>query len=252
MKNNKFMFTLQRGKTCQTSNGFTFSLPTITAKHYSIMNEVKTTNMKLPKYHSIDTEKLQILSDNLGKSGIYCFTNTINGKRYLGSSNNLRIRLLQYFNTNYLLRNTCMPICWALLKHGYSNFSLEILEFCKSEYLLIREKHFIDLLKPAYNISQDPSAPMSGLTHSDETRKKMSDTHKKIDNSGRFKTGENNPNYGKLITVEVFDLELNTKTTFGSISEAARALNINQKTISNYFIRNQKKPYKGRYVFTKI
>jgi excinuclease UvrABC nuclease subunit len=205
--------------------------------------------MKLPKYHNIDTEKLQILSDNIGKSGIYCFTNTINGKRYVGSSNNLRIRLLQYFNTNHLLKNTSMPICRALLKHGYSNFSLEILEFCKSEYLLIREKHFIDLLKPAYNISQDPSAPMSGLTHSDETRKKMSDTQKKIENSGRFKTGEY---YGKLITVEVFDLELNTKTTFGSISEAAKALSICSSSIRSYFCKNQQKPYKDRYIFKKV
>jgi group I intron endonuclease len=227
--------------------------------------------MKLPKYHNIDTEKLQILSDNLGKSGIYCFTNTINGKRYVGSSNNLRIRLLQYFNTNYLLRNTSMPICRALLNHGYSNFSLEILEFCKSEYLLIREKHFIDLLKPAYNISQDPSAPMSGLTHSDETRKKMSDTHKKIDNSVKFKTGEDNPMFGKTgkdhpmfgkprasgagsapQKIEVFDQKTNLTTTFDSISEAAKALSISSSSIRSYFCKNQQKPYKDRYIFKKV
>jgi len=30
------------------------------------------------------------------------FTNKINGKRYIGSSDNLRRRFIQYFNTNHL------------------------------------------------------------------------------------------------------------------------------------------------------
>ena len=45
-----------------------------------------------------------------------------NGKRYIGSSENLRVRFLQYFNTNHLLSNTSMSIYRALFKHGHSNF----------------------------------------------------------------------------------------------------------------------------------
>ena len=41
--------------------------------------------MKLPKYNNADTCKAQILSENTNKSGIYMWTNSINGKRYLGS-----------------------------------------------------------------------------------------------------------------------------------------------------------------------
>jgi group I intron endonuclease len=52
--------------------------------------------------------------------------NLINGKRYVGSSDNLKRRFSEYLNVNYLLRNTCMNIWKALLKHGYSNFSLTI------------------------------------------------------------------------------------------------------------------------------
>ena len=82
-----------------------------------------------PKYYlNSDTSKAQILSENKNKSGIYMWTNNINNKRYIGSSENLRARFLQYFNTNYLLRNTSMYICRALFKDGYSNFSLIILE----------------------------------------------------------------------------------------------------------------------------
>ena len=56
------------------------------------------------------------------------WTNNINNKRYIGSSQNLRARFLKYFNTNDLLSNTSMYICRALFKDGYCNFSLTILE----------------------------------------------------------------------------------------------------------------------------
>jgi hypothetical protein len=52
--------------------------------------------------------------------------------------------------------------------------------------------------------------------------------------------------------IEVFDLQENTTTSYNSVSETARALNINQARIVMYFSRNQKKPYKGRYTFQKV
>jgi hypothetical protein len=52
--------------------------------------------------------------------------------------------------------------------------------------------------------------------------------------------------------IQVIDLKLNTTITYTSFSEAAKALNISQQTISGYFNRNQKKPIKGRYVIRKI
>lgn len=39
---------------------------------------------------------------------------------------------------------------------------------------------------------------------------------------------------------------------YSSIREAARALNIRDIRISEYFNREQSKPYKKRYVFTKL
>jgi group I intron endonuclease len=117
-----------------------------------------------------------------------------------------------------------------------------------------------------------------GKNLSDEVRKKMSDTAKKIDNPGRFKAGENHPpallfsnyysrnscekrrvNYGKpklagsgtpAQAIEVFDNKTNQTTNFESIAEAARILDIRWEAIKNYLARNQQKPYKGRYNFT--
>jgi hypothetical protein len=89
--------------------------------------------MKLAKYNNMYIEKPRILKENRGKSGIYMFKNIINGKRYIGSSENLSRRLGEYLSTNYLSRNTCMIICRAFIKYDYSNFSLTILEYCEPD-----------------------------------------------------------------------------------------------------------------------
>ena len=90
---------------------------------------------------------------------------------------------------------------------------------------------------------------MSDRTHSDATKIIMSDAKK----------GENHPNYGQKVegsgspsqAIEVTDIKNNTTISYDSISEAARALNINKSVIASYFIRNQQKPYKGLYTFNK-
>ena len=113
-------------------------------------------------YSNAEAEKDKILKDNKNKSGIYMWKNQINDKKYIGSSQNLRKRFQEYFNTNHLLINISMNICKALEKHGHSNFSLTIIEYCSPDKCLIREKHYWNLFKPEYNIAQDPTAPFSG------------------------------------------------------------------------------------------
>jgi len=63
----------------------------------------------IKSYSNAEADKAKILSDNKNKSGIYKFKNFKNGERYIGSSENLRARFRlrqQYFNVNYLFRNT--------------------------------------------------------------------------------------------------------------------------------------------------
>jgi predicted GIY-YIG superfamily endonuclease len=193
-------------------------------------------------------DKIIILSNNKGKSGIYMFKNLINGKQYIGSSENLRRRFYEYFSPNYLIRNNSMYICRALRKYGLENFLLEILEYCEPSQCIEREKHFIKLFSPAYNIVQDPTAPpMAGRKHSPETIEKIS--------------GENHHMFGKARPlgsgspsqkVKVFDQKTNKTTTHDSISEAAKSLSISSSSIRSYFCKNQQKPYKNRYIFTKV
>ena len=161
---------------------------------YSTQNTPVVPNLvPIRTYNNSDLDKLDILKENKGKSGVYQWENSINNKRYIGSSENLNRRFSEYFNVNYLLKNYSMAICCALLKYGYTNFSLIILEYCEPSKCLIREKHYWDLFNPEYNIAKDPTAPMSGRKHLDETKKILSDSNK----------GSNNPFFGKNHSDEV-------------------------------------------------
>ena len=183
-----------------------------------------------------------------------------------------------------------MNICKALVKHGYSNFELTILEYCEPSKCLEREGFYQKQktkINPEYNISLNPSAPMSGRKHSDKSKQIMSDAKKGTTLSDETKQkimsdakkGQNHPMYGKNHTeetktimseankgrprpegsgkpsqqIEVTDIKNNTTTCYNSMGEAARTLNLpSHKTISDYIFRNQKKPYKARYTFKKL
>jgi hypothetical protein len=81
---------------------------------------------------NVYTDKSKILKDNKNKSGIYLIRNLTNGKKYVGSSENLSHRL-SFYNTpskmEYVLkRGGRSAIYSAILKYGLDNFSIEILE----------------------------------------------------------------------------------------------------------------------------
>jgi hypothetical protein len=74
-------------------------------------------------------------------------------------------------------------------------------------------------------------------------------------NSGRFKPGQKKLEVAGRPSqaVEVTDTTNNTTTSYNSIREAARVLNLpSHKTIDNYIKNNQIKAYKGKYIFKKL
>jgi len=105
-------------------------------------------------YSNADTMKESIIKDNIRKAGIYRWRNNITGDTYIGSSINLSNRLRLYYRYDVISDSTKgnSIINSALLKYGYSNFSLEILEYCDKEEVLKREQYYLDSLKPEYNI----------------------------------------------------------------------------------------------------
>ena len=59
-------------------------------------------------------------------------------------------------------------------------------------------------------------------------------------------------NHPGSVKIQVIDLKLDIVTEYCSISAAGRELKIQLQSIATYLKRNQKSPYKGRYVFKKI
>jgi group I intron endonuclease len=92
---------------------------------------------------------------------------------YVGSSVDLYRRFQEYYNIKYISRAAKSSlICKALLKHGYSRFSLDILEFCNSSDVIAREQYYIDNLKPEYKILQ-VAGSLFGYKHTQESLAKM-------------------------------------------------------------------------------
>lgn len=190
-----------------------FSLRVQDANVNNIYNDNDIKPIKI--YKNFYEMKIQILEDNTYKSGIYKFSNNLNGKSYVGSSINLKNRFLRYYNYSYIsfVKNE-LTISRALIKYGYLNFSLEILEYCETINLLSREQFYLDLLKPEYNIAKIAGSTL-GIKLSEERKKAISVSLKgkycgELSKSwGRkasintrllmssIRKGENNPMFGK-------------------------------------------------------
>lgn len=106
----------------------------------------------------------------------------------MGSSVDLARRFSMYFSEKVLIKELGKMnslIYRALLKYGYTEFSLGILEYCEGEQVVNREQYYIDLLDPQYNIC--PIAGSSWVLRrkvSDETRAKLAQSHVGRDYSG--------------------------------------------------------------------
>nr|QCW06889.1 hypothetical protein [Drechslerella brochopaga] len=79
-------------------------------------------------YSNADKEKKLIYDENKNKCGVYCWINFNNNKYYVGGSSNLSKRFSWYYNLIALSKlMSSSLIVRALLKYGYSGFSLSIL-----------------------------------------------------------------------------------------------------------------------------
>lgn len=189
----------------------------ISVRAYSTIpsNQLKDININYEKvYENIFDMKKDILNENKGKSGIYMLTNKLTNDIYIGQSTDLSKRLKNYLNLSYLKSKNNLIISRALIKYGYSNFSLMILEYCNKSALLIREQYYLDKLNPQYNILKIAGSSLKSK-HTEETKVKISKSLKGVyvkEKSALFgrshtentkilmsnkKEKENNPFFGK-------------------------------------------------------
>jgi group I intron endonuclease len=123
--------------------------------------------------------------------GVYCLQCLANGKLYIGSSKNVRNRILRHFTRlrNNKSENPDLQREYNLA--GEENFQVAILILCKPDKLLKWEQFYLDTHVPQYNIfgannlnifpetvRQKISSTKIGHRISEETKKKISNSMK--------------------------------------------------------------------------
>jgi len=187
---------------------------------------------------------VDIFADNRGKSGVYRWVNKVNGNTYIGSSINLSERFYKYYSLAYLALSL-RPIDRALLKHGFSNFTLEILEYCVSSQALDREQYYMDSLKPEYNIAKVAGSTL-GYKHSPESLAKMRDFVLSDVVRNRKALSTKNATAARRISIIVENTATKVKQEYASLTEAGHALGVSKTSVSQALTNDRliKKTYR--------
>jgi group I intron endonuclease len=221
---------------------------------------MKQDNLVIPiiTYSNAERDKSVIYKENKNKCGVYKWTNLVTGESYVGSSISLTKRFRDYYKESKRL-----VIYNAILKHGYNNFSLDILEYCCPNKVIEREQYYIDLLKPEYNILKMAGSCL-GYKHTKETKKLLSDKLKGREHSIEFKLNQSKTRRGikhkpynksskninrvlkdetklklslnvKGVGVKIFDRSNNLIKEFPTMTSAANYLGVHRKTINRIY-----------------
>ena len=184
------------------------------------------------------------MEENRNKSGVYRWINRINNKTYIGSSTNLTIRFLDYYQMKDLLKHKT-PIHSALLKYGYSYFILEVSEYCAKKDTILKEQHYFNKLDPEYNVLKIAGSS-SGFKHTKATIEKMKTVHLTNDeirlnrSSARlgFKVSESTRSKLSQIStarigvpVIVKNTNTNEEKEYINITEAAKAIGVSRTAV---------------------
>lgn len=195
-------------------------------------------------YSNADTDKVQILAENRKKVCVYLWINNENGNKYVGSSVNLSVRMYTYYSLRSLAKSN-RPIDRALLKYGFSKFSLYILEYCTSENVLEREQYYLDLIKPEYNIVEKAGSTL-GYKHTDESLTKMRNFVLSDEVKKRKASATANASAANRIAIIVENIKTNEVTEYVSMTEASKVLGVHRNAVSQAVLNNRliKKTYR--------
>lgn len=189
---------------------------------------------------------------------IYCVTNTLNGKQYVGqTTQSVSDRWKQHCAYGTALHK-------AIKKYGTENFQITVLAETNNDFLNPLEAWFVFELQSVapngYNLTTGGES--YGL--SDDTKKKISESNngKKMSITARAKMsakklhiiGSLNPFYGKSHTPETKETNaqkhriaikcIDTGIVYSSAKQASLALNINHSNITQV-LKNKRKSAGG-------
>lgn len=125
---------------------------------------------------------------------IYIIKNETTGKFYIGSTKDFQKRKLTHLLKLSKNEHHSQILQRSYNKHGKNSFTIDIFQYCYENERLQLEQHYLDNLKPYYNVSLSASAPMQGRKHTEETKVKF--------RNRRQPSGKDSPHYGKKLTEE--------------------------------------------------
>jgi hypothetical protein len=147
-----------------------------------------------------------------------------------------------------ILKNQSL-IYRALLKNGYSNFRLEILEYCDPKLVLEREQYYLNTLNLEYNILKTAGS-LKGFKHSEATieqiRKIKKESNRKQPEEERIRQ------VSSLLKGEstiVINRVTGESTSFISGREAAVFIGINQSALAKYISKQDFYLGRGFFVY---
>jgi group I intron endonuclease len=192
-----------------------------------------------------------------GVTGIYCIICVTNGRMYIGSAVDLSKRLAEHF----LYGKTNEHLQRALNLYTLEHFKFQILEMCNIDVLLEREQFYLDWLfcQPEnlrFNFCPNASTRL-GATHSDQTRQKISDTltGRSLSEETKAKMSESHkqtphPFTGKVaqnaMKILLYSQDNILMEDFTSQILAAKRLGITPKTLRKYI--GSPAIFKGKYI----
>lgn len=187
------------------------------------------------------------------KTGIYSIQNVKNGKRYIGSSYDIKNRWWQHKRQLQQQKHHSFILQRAWNKYGEELFIFEVLLYCDPQDCLTFEQIALDCYQPEYNVCREAGS-VAGYRHTASTKRKMSARHQNY-------SGANNPFYGKRHSEEFKEQRRGSNHPLSKLTQSdvdeilalltlgtrqhiiAEQFGVAQQTVSN--IKNHKRWYYG-------
>jgi hypothetical protein len=181
------------------------------------------------------------------QAGIYCIMNVVTGKKYLGSSINIKSRIRTHFSLLNNNKHGNSYLQRSFNKHGAQCFIWGVIEFCDASITIEREQYYINSItdwKAYYNtrVIAESNAGISRQPMSKEARDKTTNSYiSYLDSIGgkplNFEDAQKKAWQQTQKKIYEYDEKGNLINEYKSIKEASEKTGVKRSTIETSSLR---------------